>query len=88
MRQGFPKGCFHLFGSRLRRNLRGHVIEVFRKVFGVPAVLTFKGVLHNLGKVALGRHTSGACLRLKGGGILLRQVNIQHPTSTIQHPLY
>ena len=77
MRQGFLKGSFHLFGGRLRNNPRGHVVEMFRKVLGVSMALTFEGALHDLGKVALGRHLSGTRLRLQRGGIFLGEINCQ-----------
>ena len=77
MRQSFLKGSLHLFGCRLRGNLRGHVVQVLPKILGVPAVLLFKGACHDMGKVALGRHTGGARLRFKRGCVLLRQVNSQ-----------
>ena len=72
MREGFLKGGFHLFSGRFRSNLRRHVIQVFPKVFGVAAVLAFKGPRNNMGEVSVGRHTSGARLSLKRRGILLR----------------
>lgn len=77
MRQGLLKSSLHLFRSRLRVELRGHVVQMLPKILGVLAALTFKGACHDLGKVALSRHTSGARLRFKSGGILLRQVNCQ-----------
>jgi hypothetical protein len=77
VRQGFLKGSLHLFDGRLRGDLRCHVGQVAPKILGVPAVLMLKGAGHDMGKIALGRHTSGARLRFKRRGILLRQVNCQ-----------
>jgi len=77
MRQRFLEGSLHLFGSRLRGNLRGHIVQVLFKIFGIPPVLTFKGARHDLSKVALSRHASGTSLRFKRGRILLRQVDRQ-----------
>ena len=77
LRQGFLKGSFRLFGGRFRSNLGGHVVQMFPQVPGVPAVLVFKGSRDDMSKVALGRHTGGARLSFKRGGILLRQVNRQ-----------
>jgi hypothetical protein len=84
MRQGFLKGSLHLFGSRLRGDLRGHVVQVLPKILDIPAALMFKSTRHDLSKVTLDRHTSGARLRLKCGGILLRQVNCQVHTLLLQ----
>ena len=77
MRQGFVKSSLHLFGSRLRSDLRGHMVQVLPKILGVPSALKFKGARHDMGKVAFGRHTGRASLRFKRGGILFRQVNCQ-----------
>src|SRR5947199_9662393 len=63
--QGFLQGGFHLFGGRLRGDLRGHVVQMLRKILGVPVALTFEGMRHDMGKVALGQHTSGARLLFK-----------------------
>ena len=45
MHEGCLKRSFHLFGCCLRSNLRGHVVEMFRKVLGVSMALTFEGAL-------------------------------------------
>jgi len=75
LRQGILKGGFHLFGGRVRGNLRSHVVQMFPKVLGVPPVLAFKGSGDDIRKVALGRNTVGARLGFERGGVLLGQVD-------------
>jgi hypothetical protein len=81
---GLPEGQ----PPSLRRSSPGRPerpkVQVLLKVLGVPPVLTFKGTRYDLGKVAVGRHTSGARLPFKRGGILLRQVNCQVQTLLLQ----